>query len=143
MSKGNAIETSLLALIFNGTTIANVADNAAGSPISSLWVSLHIADPGEAGDQTTSEMTWTGYARVTTSRSTSAWNVSGATASNTGAISFSECTNLSGVATYFAVGTSYSGAGRLLYSGSLTSALTISAGITPYFASGALTVTED
>lgn len=36
MSKGNTFETDLLALIFNGTAIANVADNAASSPLIGL-----------------------------------------------------------------------------------------------------------
>ena len=58
MSKSNSFETSLLQHIFNNTAIANVGD-ATGLPASatagSLWVSLHTADPGEAGTQSTSE----------------------------------------------------------------------------------------
>ncbi len=41
-----------------------IADNAATSPITNLYVSLHTGDPGEAGDQTTSEAAYTSYARV-------------------------------------------------------------------------------
>ena len=52
MSKGNTFELDLLALIFNATAIANIADNAAASPLTSLYVALHTADPGEAGSQT-------------------------------------------------------------------------------------------
>jgi hypothetical protein len=33
-----------------------------------MHYSLHTADPGEAGDQTTSEVTYTSYARVAVAR---------------------------------------------------------------------------
>jgi len=51
MSKGNTFENDLLKLIFNATAIAGIADNAGSSPLTSLYVSLHTDDPGEAGDQ--------------------------------------------------------------------------------------------
>jgi len=38
MSKSNAFENSLLKLIFNATAIANLADNAATSPLTNLYV---------------------------------------------------------------------------------------------------------
>ena len=81
MSMGNTWENDLLKLIFQATAIANVADNAASSPLTNLYVSLHTADPGEAGDQTTSEISYTGYARVAVARSTG-WDAAsgGATA---------------------------------------------------------------
>ena len=75
MSKGNTFEPDLLALIFNATAIANIADNAATSPLTNLYVSLHTADPGEAGSQTTSETAYTGYARVAVARTSGGWTV--------------------------------------------------------------------
>lgn len=63
MSKGNTFENDLLQLIFNAVAIANLAQNGV-SPITNIEVSLHTADPGEAGDQTTSETAYTGYARI-------------------------------------------------------------------------------
>jgi hypothetical protein len=57
MSKGNTFETDSLKLILNGTPIPNIADNAAASPLTNVFVALHTADPGEGGDQTTSECT--------------------------------------------------------------------------------------
>ena len=65
MSKSNAYETDLLGLLFNGTAIANIADNAASAPLTDLFVALHTADPGEAGNQGTNEANYTGYNRVT------------------------------------------------------------------------------
>jgi hypothetical protein len=64
MSKANQYESDLLALLFNGTAIANIADNTATSPLTQLFVSLHVADPADTGNQGTSEIAYTGYARV-------------------------------------------------------------------------------
>ena len=49
MSKGDTTENDLLKLIFNATPIANLADNAATSPLTQLAVALHTGDPGEGG----------------------------------------------------------------------------------------------
>jgi len=149
MSKGNTFETDLLALILNATPIANIADNAASSPLTNLFISLHTADPGEAGDQTTSEATYTGYARVSIARSNGspAWTVSSiggvGTAKNTGAVNFAACTGGSNTITHAAVGTLTSGTGKLLYSGALTASLAVSNGITPSFAANQIVLTED
>ena len=37
MSKSNTFENDLLSLIFNGTAIANLADNASASPLTKLY----------------------------------------------------------------------------------------------------------
>ena len=144
-SKGNTFENDLLKLIFNATAIANIADNAAASPLTSLFISLHTANPGEAGDQQTSEATYTGYARVGVLRASGAggWTVVSNGVDNASAINFAVCTAGSNTVTDFAVGTLTSGAGKILYYGSLTASLAVSAGITPSFAIGALDVTED
>ena len=146
MSLSNTFETALLNHIFNNAAIANVGD-ATGLPASAtagnLYVSLHTADPGEAGSQSTSEATYTGYARVAVARSAGGWTVSGANAVNAAAINFPAATAGSNTLTHFGVGTSASGAGTLLLSGSLTASLSVSAGITPSFAAGQLTVTAD
>lgn len=143
MSKGNTFENDLLKLIFQAVAIADIAENDATSPLTNLQVSLHTADPGEAGDQTTSEATYTGYARVAVARTSGGWAVSTNTADNVGAITFGACTAGSNTITHFAVGTASSGAGKILYSGALTASLAVSAGITPSFAAGACDCTED
>ena len=106
MSKGNTFENDLLLLIFNGTAIANIADNAASSPLTNLYVSLHTGDPGEAGNQTTNECAYTSYARVAVARSGSGWTVSGNAVSNAAAITFPAATGGTETATHFAVGRS-------------------------------------
>lgn len=142
MSKGNTFENDLLKLIFNATAIGNIADNAASSPLTNLYVSLHTADPGEAGDQTTSEISYTGYARVAVARTTGGWTVTNNSVSPVANIDFGACTAGSGTATYFAVGTASSGAGKLLYSGAISPSIAVSSGVTPRLTT-ASTVTED
>lgn len=143
MSKSNTFENDLVKLVFNGTAIANIADNAAVSPLTSLYVSLHTADPGEAGNQTTSEATYTSYARVAVTRNSGGWTVSGNQASNTALLQFPQCTGGSNVLTFVAIGTDSSGAGKILYSGALSSSLTVSNLIQPQFAANALVASED
>lgn len=143
MSKGNTFENELLLLIFNGTAIADLAENDATSPLTDLYVALHIADPGEAGAQNASEATYTGYARVAVARTSGGWTVSANAVSNAAAITFGACTAGSSTVTYFSVGVAISGATKILYSGALTASLAVTSGITPSFAIGELDVTED
>jgi len=143
MSKGNTFENDLLKLIFNATAIANIADNAATSPLTSLYLSLHTADPGEAGDQTTSETAYTGYARVAVTRSGAGWTVTGNSVSPAANVDFGECTaSPGGAITHAAVGTASSGAGKLLYSGALTPNITTAIGVIPRVKTTS-TITED
>lgn len=143
MSKGNTFENDLLLLIFNATAIANIADNAASSPLTSLYVSLHTGDPGEAGNQTTNEAAYTSYARVAVARSGSGWTVSGNTVTNAALIQFPQCTGGSETITHFAIGTAASSTGKLLYKGALSSSLAVSSGIQPQFGAGELDGSED
>lgn len=143
MSKANTFETDILALVFNATPIAGLADNAASSPVTNLYVSLHTADPGEAGDQTTSEAAYTSYARVAVARTSGGWTVSGNSVTNAASVSFPQCTGGSSTATHVGVGTAASGAGKLLYKGALTASLAVSLGIQPLFAASTLTINED
>jgi hypothetical protein len=143
MSKGNTFETDLLQLIFNGTGIGNIADNAASSPLTNLHVSLHTSDPGEAGDQTTNECAYTSYARVAVARSGLGWTVTGNAVTNAALIQFPQCTGSSETATHFAIGTAASSTGKILYKGALSASLSISSGIQPQFGAGDLDGTED
>lgn len=136
MSKSNTTENDFMLYTFNGTAISWNGNT-------NLYVSLHTADPGEAGNQTTSEATYTSYARVTVARTSGGWTVSGNQASNTALIQFPQCTGGSNTITHVVVGTAVSGTGQILYSGALTSSLSVSSGIQPQFSIGALVITED
>lgn len=142
MSKGNTFENDLLKLIFNATAIANIADNAATSPITDIHWSLHTADPGEAGDQTTNEIGYTSYARVAVARTSGGHTVTANSVSPVANVDFPAGTGGSGTATHFAVGTAASGAGKLLYSGTVTPNIVTGNGITPRLTT-ASTITED
>lgn len=142
MSKGNTFENDLLKLIFNATAIANIADNAASSPLTVLEMALHTADPGEAGDQTTSEAAYTSYTRVTVNRNSGGWTVSGASVSPVANIDFPTATGGSETETHASVGTAHTGTGKILYSGSISPNIAVSNGVTPRLTT-ASTVTED
>ena len=144
MSLTNSAETALLQLIFNNTNWANVGDAgglrgsvAAGN----YFISLHTADPGEAGTQATSETAYTGYARLAVVRTVAGWTAA-ATATNAAAITFGVCTALPGAAiSHFGIGTDVSGVGNLILKG--TSAYTVSTSNAPNFPINALTVNLD
>lgn len=146
MSKTNAWEDDLLNLLFLNTAASLIGDAAGLQPSAvagNLYVSLHTADPGEAGDQTTNEATYTGYARVAATRSGADWAVAGGSATNLNNITFGTCTGGTETVTYFGVGTDAVGVGKLLYIGLLNLALPITPGVTPFFNAGDLTVTEE
>lgn len=134
MSKSNTWETGLLELLFNNSAFAGVGDASGLQPsgaAGSLYVSLHTADPGEAGDQTTSEIAYTSYARVAVARSGAGWVVTDDSVSPAAAIDFPAGTGGSGTATHFGIGTASSGAGKLLYSGAITPNIACGDGVTP------------
>lgn len=101
------------------------------------YVALFTANPTDAGGGT--EAAYTSYARVTTSGAT--WNAaSGTTTTNASAVTFPACTGSSSTVTGFGIYDA-STTGNLLAWG--TCSLSVSTGITPQFAAGALTVTLD
>lgn len=146
MSKSNACENGLLLLIFNNTDFAGIGDAGGlqnSATAGSLYVSLHTSDPGEAGDQTTNETAYTSYARVAVARSGAGWTVTGNSVSPAANIDFAECTGSPGAAiTHFGIGTDSSGAGTLLYSGTITPNITMASGVIPRIKSTS-TITED
>jgi hypothetical protein len=142
MSKSNTLENSLLLLFFNGTTIANIADNAASSPLTNLYVSLHTADPGEAGSAVTSEATYTSYARVAVARTSGGWTVTNNSVSPVANIDFPACTGGTNTITHFGIVSTSSGAGTLYYKGTVTPNISVSSGVTPRLTT-ASTITED
>ena len=144
MSKANTWETGLLELLFTNTAFTLVGD-ASGLPATttagSLYFSLHTADPGEAGDQTTSEVTYTSYARVAVARSAAGWTVTADAVAVDAAVTFPAGTGGAGTATHWGLGTSSAGAGKLLYKGTITPNIVTGNGITPQLTAGTV-VTE-
>lgn len=142
MSKGDVFENDFLKLIFNGTSIANIADNAGTSPLSNLYVSLHTSDPGESGNQESNETSYTSYERVAVARSDQGWTVTDNSVSPAADIDFPACTGGTATVTHFAVGTASSGGGKILYKGALSPNISVSTGVTPKV-DQSTTITED
>jgi hypothetical protein len=143
MPKSTATCNSILALIFNATAWADIAQNDGSGPLTDLYLSLHTADPGVGNNQTTNETAYTNYARIAIPRTTGGWDVpsAGATA-NAALAQFAQCGVTGATLTHVAIGTAASGAGTVLYVGALSSSLAVANGIQPQFAAGALDVTE-
>jgi hypothetical protein len=142
MSKGDTFENDLMKLIFQATAIANIADNASSSPLTSLYVSLHTADPGETGVQNTSETSYTGYARVAVARTAGGFTVTTNSVSPAANIDFGICTSGTPTLTHFAIGVASSGATKILYKGTVTPNIVVAPGVTPRLTT-ASTITED
>ena len=145
MSKSNSWENGLLLLTFNNTNFATVGDATGlrgSSAAGSLYFSLHTADPGETGTQTTNEAAYTSYARVAVARSGSGFTVTANAVATAADVSFPAGTGGSGTATHFGIGTAASGAGVLLYKGAISPSIVLGDGITPSLKAGTV-VTED
>lgn len=142
MSISNTCETALLALVFNATAWANMADNAATSPQTQISVALHTADPGETGTQSTSEAAYTSYARVNVNRNSGGWTVGTGTVSPVANISAPAGTGGTGTGTFFSTGKTGGGATDIWWSGTITPNITFGNGVTPVL-STATTITLD
>lgn len=145
MSKANTWENGLLLLLFNNTTFAGVGDvtgMVGSSTPGSLYISLHTGDPGETGDQTTSEATYTSYARVAVARSGAGWTVTNNEVVPAAAITFPTATGGTNTITHFGIGTASSGAGKLLYKGTVSPNIAVSTSVTPVL-NTSTKVTED
>lgn len=141
--KSDTFENDLLKLIFNATAISNIADNAAASPLTNLYVALHTADPTDAGDQTSNEISYTGYARVAVARTSGGWTVSGNSVSPVADIDFAEMSGGSGgTVSHVSVGTDASGTGKILYAGTVSPTIVVTTGVVPRIKSTS-TITED
>jgi hypothetical protein len=135
MSFGNTAETAVLNQVFVGTALPWAANT-------DLWIALYTADPGEAGTAITNEATYGGYARATLTRA-SDFTVAGNLLSNANLEQFAVCSSGSNVITYAAIVTTASGAGTIIVRAILSSSITVSTGVQPQFASGALSFTLD
>ncbi len=145
MPKSTTFSNDLVALIFNGTTIASLAVNITGGAATNLYLALHTADPGVGGSQANNETTYTNYDRVAVSRSAaSGWTVALGVATNVALIQFPQCGAVGATLTHVSVGTTAGTgvAGKVLYAGALNSSLAVANLIQPQFSAAALTVTE-
>lgn len=136
MSKSNATELDILKFIFNATAIPWAA-------AANLYVAAHTADPGEGGDQTSSECAYTGYSRVLVTRDSGGFTTNSNPAVNAADIVFPLCTGGSETITHLSVGLVSSGPSQILYSGAISSTLAVSNNIQPRVLAGQFQVSED
>lgn len=146
MSKSDTFENDWQKLVFQNTAIANIGDAGGllgSSTAGSLYWALYTADPGDTGTAVTNETAYTGYSRVAAARSAGGFTVTGNSVSPPSNVDFGECTASPGAAlTHFGVVNTSSGAGKLLYSGTLTPNVTLAVGVIPRIKSTS-TITED
>ena len=139
----DTLETGILNLILCNIAFTGIGDAAGLLPSAAagnLYVSLHTADPGEAGTQSSSETAYTGYARVPVVRSAAGWTVANGAFSNAAVVQFPACTAGSSTVTHVGIGTAASGAGKLLLRGAFNTpaSLAVSVGIAPKFDAGVI-----
>jgi hypothetical protein len=127
----DAFENAAALLFFNATNWANVADNAASSPFTNWYLSLHTSSPGEAGNQTSNEIGYTSYARVARARSGAGFTVTGGQAVLAANADFPAGTGGSGTATHMGLGSASTSTGILEMFGTVTPNIVTGNGITP------------
>ncbi len=110
MAKNSAFGRQVTGILCTKTVPSWVAD------ADYLWVSLHTANPDE-GNQTTNEVSYTGYARQPIARTADKWNITAVDARNTEVVTFPAPTGGAGDEVwYIGVGLNETGAGTLLIS---------------------------
>jgi hypothetical protein len=133
MSKmSDYLEVQLRAHIFRTSSFTKPA---------ALYVSLHTADPLDTGAG--AEANYGSYARVQRDPLDANWTAASATDGNTdnvAAITFPTASSGSNVVTHFGIWDALA-AGNLICHGALTTSPTISTGVTPIIAIGALDIT--
>ena len=141
MPKAATFRNDFLKLLFNAVAIANIADNAAASPLTNLYLALHTSDPGTADAQTTNEISYGSYARVAVARSGAGWVVTANSVSPAANVDFPTASSGSATATHASIGTASAGTGKILWSGVLGASIAVSTGTTPRITTGS-TITE-
>ena len=143
MPKGTAACNAILALIYNATAWANVADNAASAPLTNIALALATASYTGASTLASNEATYTNYARVNVARTTSGWDAPSAGATqNTAAIEFAQCGVTGNAITSAAAGKTGGGAAQIFHYGDLNAPIAVSNQIQPRFPAGNVTITE-
>jgi hypothetical protein len=134
MSLSNTTEAAVLDALLRGTDPSYRAG-------ATQYLALFTADPTETGSLA-AEATYTGYARVALTKSSS-WTGTSSPFTNTNLVQFGACSAGTNALTHFAVVDTASGAVSMMISGALSATLNVSSGIQPQFAIGALSIGAD
>lgn len=131
MTVTTATADKILKLYGQATAWSNIADNAATSPNTNIFLAGHTAAPGVTGNQTTNELAYTSYARVSVARTTGGFAESAAALTLQALTSFPAGTGGSGTMTHYSYGLSTSGTGTLDFYGTVTPNVVCGSGVTP------------
>lgn len=142
MPKSTNTCNNILALIYNATDWANIADNAAASPTTNIYMALATASYAVSSTMSSNETAYTNYVRQTVARTTGGWTApASSSTSNVAAIDFPECGVTGATITSAAAGKA-AGASDIFHYGDLNSPIAVSNLIQPRFPIGAVTITE-
>lgn len=138
ITAANAIQN----LIYRAVAWADMAENDATSPATSIDIALHTSAPATSS-QSSNEVTvgqWDTYVRKSITRNTSEWDAAAAgMVQNTNLAQFVEMASGTGCTiTYASAGYN----GTIIHYGPLTASRTVSAGIQPQFAANAFKSTQ-
>ncbi len=142
-SISNTIANELALLLFNNTDIANIGDAAGlqnSATAGSYYLHLHTADPGDAGNSSTSECAYTSYASVAVARSGAGWTVTSRAVTNAADIIFPTSGSGPEIATHWSIAKESAGASVIMFKGTLTTPLTININIAPRINAGDLDI---
>lgn len=146
MPKSTDCCNKILNLMYRAGAWATVADNAASTPLTSVYVSFASSSPTPGSNsQAENESAYTNYARKETSRSATDWSAaSGGIVSNVNLMQFPQSGATGGTLFSTSTGVGASGATAVWHYGNLNSPITIgaAASITPQFLAGAYQVQE-
>jgi hypothetical protein len=142
MPKSTNTCNNFLALLYNATAWANIADNASSSPATNIYIALATASYSPSSTMSSNETAYTNYARQTVARTTGGWTApSGGATSNVAAIEFPQC-GVTGATITSACAGKTTGASDIYHYGDLNSPIAVSNQIQPRFPIGSVTITE-
>ena len=117
MAKSNTSANDYVALLYNGTPIANIADNAAVAPLTNLFIRAHTAEPGAAGNQSTNEAAYTGYTAATVARTTAGFTCAAGVVTLVADAAFGLPIGTGAALTHWSTGVALTGATKIIHRG--------------------------
>lgn len=132
----NSFKRDMNKLVYNAVAVSKIADNAAVTPLTDLYVSLHTTDPALSltANQATNEIAYTAYARTAVPRTTLGWAVADdGSVAPVEAIEFPVVAGMSAATqvAYFAIGTDATGAGKVIATGQISPPFNMVNGLVP------------
>jgi len=143
MPKSTVTSNNIVALIYNATPIANIADNAASAPTTNIYIALATASYIASSTMSSNETTYTNYVRQFAPRTTSGWTApSSGITSNVASVEFPQC-GVTGATITSACTGKATGASNIFHYGDLNAPIAVSNLIQPRFPVGSITITEN